>query len=191
MRFYEFMSQIVDYDDKDLEKLSLYARNLRPMLRESFEDDDPIDLSNVEMSHYRLSKQRQQDLVMEGGAGEYGLTGGEAVGTAKAKDKKEERLSRIIERLNEVFNTDDLTEGDLINYANTIRDKMRENGTVMQQIANNTDEQAMLGDFPKALYEAVLDSSEVHQNQKLQLLSDAKKGKVFAKLIFEMLKMAG
>jgi len=33
--FYEFMSQIVDYNDKHLEKLSLYARNLRPMLRES------------------------------------------------------------------------------------------------------------------------------------------------------------
>ena len=31
VRFYEFMSQIVDYDDKNLEKLSLYARNLRPM----------------------------------------------------------------------------------------------------------------------------------------------------------------
>jgi type I restriction enzyme R subunit len=29
VRFYEFMSQIVDYDDKDLERLSLFARNLR------------------------------------------------------------------------------------------------------------------------------------------------------------------
>lgn len=35
VRFYEFMSQIVDYDDTDLEKLSLYARSLRPMLRET------------------------------------------------------------------------------------------------------------------------------------------------------------
>lgn len=33
-RFYEFMSQIVEYDDKELEKLSLFARNLRPLLRE-------------------------------------------------------------------------------------------------------------------------------------------------------------
>ena len=28
VRFYEFMSQIVDYDDTGLEKLALYARNL-------------------------------------------------------------------------------------------------------------------------------------------------------------------
>ncbi len=54
-RFYEFMSQIVDYDDKDLEKLSLFARNLRPMLRENFMDDDDIDLSGVTLSHYRVA----------------------------------------------------------------------------------------------------------------------------------------
>ena len=62
VRFYEFMSQIVDYDDKDLEKLSLYARNLRPMLRESLIDDDDIDLHSVELSHYRLTAIRQQNL---------------------------------------------------------------------------------------------------------------------------------
>lgn len=55
VRFYEFMSQIVDYDDKNLEKLSLYARNLRPMLRESIIDEEDIDLQGVVLSHYRLS----------------------------------------------------------------------------------------------------------------------------------------
>jgi type I restriction enzyme R subunit len=55
VRCYEFMSQIVDYDDKALEKLSLYARNLRPMLRETFMEEDSIDLDNVVLSHYRLS----------------------------------------------------------------------------------------------------------------------------------------
>jgi type I restriction enzyme R subunit len=191
VRFYEFMSQIVDYDDKDLEKLSLYARNLRSMLRENFENEDPIDLSNVEMSHYRLSKQRQQDLVMEGEQGEYDLKGGEAAGTAKAKDKKEERLSLIVERLNELFVTDQLTEKDLVNYAYTVRDKLRENEGVMKQIANNTDAQAMLGDFPKAIDDAILDSSDAHQNQMFQLLSDPKKVQKFGRLIFEMLKMTG
>ena len=58
--FYEFMSQIVDYDDKNLEKLSLYAGNLRPMLRESIIDEDEIDLQGVVLSHYRLSKIKEQ-----------------------------------------------------------------------------------------------------------------------------------
>ena len=64
-RFYEFMSQIVDYDDKELEKLSLYARHLRPLLREKVIDEDDIDLANVVMSHYRLSKIRQQTIKLQ------------------------------------------------------------------------------------------------------------------------------
>jgi len=32
-RYYEFMSQIVDYDSTDLERLSLFARHLAPLLR--------------------------------------------------------------------------------------------------------------------------------------------------------------
>jgi type I restriction enzyme R subunit len=32
----------VDYDSTDLEKLSLYARHLYPLLRESTPEDDPI-----------------------------------------------------------------------------------------------------------------------------------------------------
>ena len=178
VRFYEFMSQIVDYDDKALEKLSLYARNLRPMLRETCLEEDGIDLDNVVLSHYRLSIIRQQDLKLKEDAAKY-LEPGDGLGTAKAKDKKEEFLSQIISRLNELFITDHLTEKDLVNYAYTIRDKVRENELVMKQIANNTPEQAMLGDFTKAIDDAVMDSSEAHQNQMMQLLSDPLKSGYF------------
>ena len=40
-------------------------RNLRPLLREQAADEDVIDLSNVAMSHYRLSKIRQQDIQLK------------------------------------------------------------------------------------------------------------------------------
>lgn len=49
------MSQITDYDSKDIDKLSLYARHLQPMLRKSL-DDNEIYFSNIIMSHYRFSK---------------------------------------------------------------------------------------------------------------------------------------
>jgi len=189
VRFYEFMSQIVDYDDKNLERLSLYARNLRPMLRETIIDEDDIDLNAVELSHYRLSKIKQQHLNLREDAEEY-LTPGDALGSGKAKDKKEEFLSQIISRLNELFITDELTDKDLVNYAHTIRDKVRENAKVMSQITNNTPEQAMLGDFPKAIDDAVMDSNEAHKNQMMQLLSDPEKAKGFARVVFDLLKLA-
>ncbi|ADT87855.1 type I restriction endonuclease subunit R [Vibrio furnissii] len=188
VRFYEFMSQIVDYDDKELEKLSLYARHLRPMLREKVIEEDELDLGNVVMSHYRLSKIRQQDIKLQVNTPPgNGLKPSNDVGTAKPKDKKEEFLSHIIDRLNEVFITDNLTDKDMINYAFTVRDKLTENQTVMSQIANNTPEQAMLGDFPRALDDAILNSHEAHQEQMMQLLSDPNRNKQFARVIFDML----
>jgi len=159
------------------------------MLRESLLDDDEIDLSNIVLSHYRLSAIRQQDLKLRQESGVY-LAPGNEMGTARAKDKKEELLSQIVTRLNELFITDNLTDKDLINYAYSVRDKLSENHAVMTQIANNTPEQAMLGDFPKALDDAILDSSEAHQEQMMQLLSDPAKNKQFAKVIFDLLKFA-
>jgi type I restriction enzyme R subunit len=189
VRFYEFMSQIVDYDDKNLEKLSLYARNLRPMLRETVEDEDDIDLQGVVLSHYRLSKIRQQSLTLQENSPDYKLDPGDGLGSAKAKDRKEELISQIISRLNELFITDELTDNDLVNYAYTIRDKVRENALVMMQIANNSPEQAMLGDFPKAVDDAVMGSHEAHHNQMMQLLSDEKKAAGFAKVVFDLLQI--
>lgn len=191
VRFYEFMSQIVDYDNKELEKLSLYARNLRPMLRDVSADEDDIDLSNVVLSRYRVAKIRQQDLLMKENANEYKLEPGDALGSAKARDKKEELLSQIVARLNELFITDALTEADMVNYAYTVRDKVKENIVVMDQIANNKPEQAKLGDFTKAVDDAILGSSDAHQNQMMQLLADPKKVKLFSDLIFSLLSGAG
>jgi len=190
-RFYEFMSQIIAYDDKELEKLSLFSRNLRPMLRENIILDDEIDLSNVEMSHYRLSKLRQIDIELQANSTEHQLEPSNDVGSATAKDKKEDFLSSIIHRLNEVFVTDKLTDQDMVNYANTIADKVYENNGVMSQIANNTREQAMLGDFPRAIDDAILGSHEAHREQMMQLLSDPSKAHVFGHLIFDMLANRG
>ena len=46
--------------------------------------------------------------------------------SAKPKDKMEEFLSQIISRLNDLFAGDDLSEGDMVNYARTIAGKVQE-----------------------------------------------------------------
>lgn len=188
VRFYEFMSQIVDYDDKDLERLSLFARHLRPLLREQRIEDDKIDLSNVEMSHYRISKLYQQSLQLQKNAEDGKINPSNDIGTAKPKHRKEEFLSNILKRLNELFITDNLTDKDLINYAFTVRDKLSENQTVMAQIMNNSPEQVMLGDFPKAIDNAVLESNDAQKEMMMQYLSNPELAKNFARVVFDMLK---
>ena len=76
-------------------------------------------------------------------------------------------MSHIISRLNELFVTDKLTDKDLYNYAQTITDKLSENESVMNQLANNSPELALLGDFPGAMDEAVMVSAEAHQDQMM------------------------
>jgi len=186
-RFYEFMSQIVEYNDEELEKISLFARNLRPLLREQAADEDVIDLSNVAMSHYRLSKIRQQDIQLKANSTEHKLEPANDLGTAKPKNKNEEFLSVILQRVNEVFITDKLTDQDMINYVYTVADKMSENTKMMKQIQNNTREQAMLGEFDSALDDAVLDSNTAHNEQTMQLMSDPSKMRQFANIIYDVL----
>ena len=56
------MWQVIDYDNRNIEKLSSYTHYLQPMLRKRLDDD--AHLSNIIMSHYRFSKLRQQDLKL-------------------------------------------------------------------------------------------------------------------------------
>lgn len=186
-RFYEFMSQIVDYDDRDLEKLSLYARHLLPLLREDFNPEDDIDLSNIEMTHYRLSKLRQQDLQLEENREEYQLDPISGLGTATPKDNKEDFLSEIIRQLNDIFAGEGFTDSDIVNYAETIRDKMAESELVMTQVRRNTKDQAMLGDFPIAIDDAMIDSREAHEKMMMHIFSDKNRHAQFSNVIYDML----
>ena len=99
-------------------------------------------------------------------------------------------MSTILARLTDLFIPDNRSDKDMINYAFTVRDKLSENQAVMTQIANNTREQAMLGDFPKAIDDAVLDSHEAHQEMMMQYLSNPELAKGFARVVFDMLKGA-
>ena len=189
-RYYEFMSQIVDYDSTELEVLSLYARHLAPLLREQAPDDDLIDLSSVELSHYRLSMIKQQDLLMVKEEVESGLQPAGELGTGKPKDKAEEYLSQIISRLNELFVTDGLTDKDMINWAYSIRDKVSENERVMHQVANNSPEQALLGDFAGAMDDAVMGSADAHQNQMMQYLNSKEIQAGVQRLVLDLLLRA-
>lgn len=188
LRTYEFMSQIAEYDDPDLEKLSLFGGLLLPLLREEVLDQDEIDLSNVMMSHYRLSKIREQDLKLEKDT-DSPLPPGTGGGTAVPRGREDDLLSEIIRRLNEIFITDNLTDSDMINYAYTVRDKLLENKIVMKQIRQNSREQALLGDLPQAVDDAILSSSQAHDEQKMQLLTDPAKSNLFMQVIYDMLRV--
>jgi type I restriction enzyme R subunit len=188
-RYYEFSSQIVDFDDFDLEKLSVFAKHLQPLLRFDELQDD-INLSDVAMTHYRLHEQREADLQLGYKVGEepkpYLAPAKEGSG-ATPKDAQTELLNEIISRMNDLFIEDGLSTGDMINYANTIAGKVAENETVMDQLRNNSKEQAMLGAFPESINDAVIQSMSVHENMAMKVLSNEAVAKGFSELMFDVL----
>lgn len=188
-RYYEFTSQIVNFDDFDLEKLSIFAKHLHPLLRLDIIEDN-VDLSDVVMTHYRLHEQREADLQLGNKIGEepkpYLDPAKEGSGAAP-KDPKTELLNEIIERMNDLFIEDGLSENDMLNYANTIAGKISENELVMDQLRSNTKEQAMLGQFPESISNAVIESMDVHNEIAMKLLSNEAVAKGFAGLMFDVL----
>jgi type I restriction enzyme R subunit len=190
-RFYEFISQIEDFGDPELEKHSLFCRHLQPLLRETKEQKEEVDLSNVDLTHYRMNIIRQGNLGLHEQEEAYGLDPANDLGSGRNKDKKKELLSVIVEKFNEVFEADGLTDADMINYVQTVVDKVKENTSVMDQVKNNSKEQAMPGDFQGAVEDAVIASDEIRQEIVTQYLYSKQVQTGFANMIFDMLKQTG
>ena len=183
LRMYEFLSQIVDYADEELLKLSAFVKALIPNLK-TYNPKDPINIDDVKLSHYKLHKQKKQDISLKGDEVELGAIGD--VGSAVAKDPQKELLSTILTHMNALFEGE-LTDEDMINYANTIKDKMSEDSKLVEQVRNNTKEQAMIGGFSESLNDAVIDSLDVHKDLAAQVLSKDKIRDGFADIVYELI----
>ncbi|MEZ9860074.1 type I restriction endonuclease subunit R [Vibrio splendidus] len=187
-RYYEFTSQIVNFEDYELEKLSIFAKHLHPLLRLDIIEDD-VDLSDVVMTHYRLHEQREADLQLGVKIGEepkpYLPAAKEGSGAAP-KDPKTEFLNEIIERMNDLFIEDGLSENDMLSYAQTLFGKVQDDEVTMDQVKNNTKEQAMLGQFPEAIQTAIIESMETHNTMAMKALSDNAVKDGLASIVFDM-----
>ncbi len=100
VRAYAFLAQIVTWTDTELEKLYVFARSLASDLPKR--DGDPsMDLgSEVELTHLRIEHRGEVDAAIADNDTEplASFTGGGSTGSG---DPETERLSAIIDRLNE------------------------------------------------------------------------------------------
>jgi type I restriction enzyme, R subunit len=99
---YLFLSQVIPYQDSELEKLYAYGRFLLKKLPRT-NKAPKIDLSgDIELKYYRLEKVSEGKINLKKGTAEP-LKGATAVGTRKPD--KEVPLSQLVESLNERFGT--------------------------------------------------------------------------------------
>ena len=62
-----------------------------------------------------------------------------------------------------------------------------ENEKVVEQKKNNSKKQAMMGDFPGAMTDAIIGSMSAHQDMAKQVLTEDKVKDGFARLLLDMI----
>jgi len=131
---YSFLSQVIPYQDSDLEKLYTFVRNLILKLPPpgdggSFELDDEVALQ-----YFRIQQMTDGSIDLSQGE-TYPLKGPTDVGTARVKDEAVS-LSSLVEKLNERFGTD-FTEADQL-FFDQILASAEEDGSIAEAArANN------------------------------------------------------
>lgn len=189
VRLYEFLSQIVDYEDRQLEQLCVYAKHLYPLLRRDRLDQEDIDVSDLALTHYRLTKRKEQQLRLAENPGEYPLKPGSAIGTGKAHDPEKQHLSEIIQALNDLFGAE-VSDEDQVQFLNTIAQRISRQEDVMAQVNNHTAEQVMHGLFPQRVVDTVLDAMTDNEKLSLEVLDNEESGRQFSLLILKILTAA-
>ncbi|HCD56559.1 DEAD/DEAH box helicase family protein [Haliea sp.] len=190
VRAYEFLSQIVHYDDAELEQLCVFAKHLYPLLRIDRLDEETVDVSELALTHYRLTKRAEHELRVADEEGDYGLKPLTEVGTGKPYDPEKERLSEIINRLNDLFGAE-VGDDDKLHFANGIADRIERDEEVMAQIRHHSTEKIMHGLFPKRVTDAVLDALGDHGKLSEPILENKNVSNDFALTILKIIALRG
>ena len=166
VRLYGFLSQIYDYSDTGLEKRYLMFTGLARLLKDNT-DRVPVDVSGVDMTHFRASESFSGKIDLKKGEA-VSLLPTTGVGTAKAHEKKYGVLAAVIEAMNMVFG-DDISDEHKIRFAEAARSIMIADETLKEQILNNSFQQVMNSGDTKDFGERVLVEAQdivVEDNQR-------------------------
>lgn len=167
LKLYDFLSQIFNYADTALEKRSIAFKLLLPLLKAE-RSREKVDLGDVVMTHHALRNKGEKPLVLGDGEKLPPITGAGSGGVA---EKIKVRLSEILAKVNELFEGQDLTEADRINYINHLRDKMLESDILAKQAASNAKDQFKASpDFNAAMTDAIIGAYESHKSMSEQAL---------------------
>jgi len=134
VRFYGYVSQLITFEDPDLEKLYVFARHLNRKLpkRKATLPTDVLDA--VDLDSFRIQQTFKGRIKLEGEDG--GVTG-ISEGTPHFAGDEKELLSHIVTTLNETYGLN-LTDEDKVDVEG-MTTKLKENEELKAvMISNNT-----------------------------------------------------
>ncbi|GAB3994052.1 type I restriction endonuclease subunit R [Nocardioides marmoraquaticus] len=157
VKVYDFMSQVVNYGDPELEKHAIFLRLLERLIRpENYTGD--VDLGDVALVNVKQVDTGTHDLGLGERVGLHGMT---AAGSGSKPDPTMVALAEVIARLNEQFGDEEFSQGQKQAFVETAMASMMESETLYTQAATNTEQQfAESPDLKPELLAAVSDGSD-------------------------------
>ena len=132
-RAYSLIAQIVDWGDRDLERLYQYGRLL--LIRLPGRPSTSVDIGDADLSHFRLEFTGQHNVSLSG-AGD-GVVRGHAADGGGYREPEIRPLAEVIEELNERFGLDLGSSDEILVYQQVVG---LVEDTGMQKIALMNDE---------------------------------------------------
>ena len=164
---YGFLSQVMPYQDSDLEKLYTYLRYLLTKLPRSATGAGYKLDGEVELEYYRLQKISEGSIDLESGEADK-LKGPSDVGTGASTDE-ELALSELVKLLNERFGTD-FTEADQLFFDQIQAEAVADETLKQAAQANHIDDFKAI--FEKSFEGLVIDRMDGNEVIFARLMSD-------------------
>jgi len=174
---YGFLSQVIPYQDSDLEKLYTYLRFLLTKLPKRESDAATHLEDEIELQYYRLQKISEGQIDLNAGAA-HPLKGPGDLATGQEDERI--RLSELIDILNERFGTD-FTQADQL-FFDQIHEEAIESELLRKAAITNSKEDFRFV-FEKAFEGLVIDRMEGNEDIFGKLMGDGE----FRKLAVEHL----
>lgn len=163
---YGFLSQVIPYQDSDLEQLYTYLRFLLTKLPKRGIGPGYHLEDEVELQYYRLQKISEGQINLNTGEGKP-LKGSNDVGTGQ--EDPQIKLSELIDILNERFGTD-FTQADQL-FFDQIQEEAMESETLKKAATVNSKDDFRYV-FEKAFEGLVIDRMEGNEEIFSKLMSD-------------------
>lgn len=168
LRQYDFLSQIVNYEDLSLEKLSIYLRHLAPVITAD-QLQHEIDLSTVNFDYIAQHEQGSTSGKLAGGVP---LEPAKEAGTGSVKDPEMVALAEVIEKINDLFSGDH-PDASVRNVVTHIKDRLEDSETLQQQAQNNTLSQFSASpDLQNEFVSAVIGAMASSEDLSAQILNN-------------------
>jgi type I restriction enzyme R subunit len=173
---YAFLSQIIPYQDSDLERLYTFLRHLAPKLPRrgsgpAYQFDD-----EVRLEYYRLQKISEGSISLKEGTTKP-LDGPREVGSGLVREEPVP-LSRLIDVINERFGTE-FNEADQLFFDQIVEAAIRDGSLQQAAQANPVDKFQLV--FRQALESIFIDRMEMNEDMFARFMNEPEFQELVAK----------